>query len=34
MLLHSIVYACRCGRVQAEFESCADDEASSEAPTG
>lgn len=26
MLLHSIVYACRCARVQAEFEACADDE--------
>ncbi len=25
MLLHSIVYACRCSRVQAEFEA-ADDE--------
>ena len=22
MLLHSIVYACRCARVQAEFEGC------------
>lgn len=31
MLLHSIVYACRCARVQAEFEACAaDDEAEGE----
>jgi len=30
MLLHSIVYACRCARVQAEFEaSAADDETES-----
>ena len=26
MLLHSIVYACRCARVQAEFEACDDDD--------
>lgn len=26
MLLHSIVFACRCARVQAEVEACADDE--------
>jgi hypothetical protein len=26
MLLHAIVYACRCARVQAEFEACADDD--------
>lgn len=26
MLLHSIVYACRCARVQVEFEACADDD--------
>jgi hypothetical protein len=25
MLLHSIVYACRCARVQAEFEAAVDD---------
>lgn len=25
MLLHSIVYACRCARVQAEFEACGAD---------
>ena len=27
MLLHSIVFACRCARVQAEFEACGEDEA-------
>jgi len=27
MLLHSIVYACRCARVQAEFEAADDVEA-------
>lgn len=26
MLLHSIVFACRCARVQAEFEACAADD--------
>ncbi len=26
MLLHSIVYACRCARVQAEYEACAADD--------
>ena len=26
MLLHSIVYACRCARVQAEFEAGDDDD--------
>lgn len=26
MLLHSIVFACRCARVQAEFEARGDDE--------
>lgn len=26
MLLHSIVYACRCARVQAEFEAAASSE--------
>ncbi len=32
MLLQSIVYACRCSRVQAEFEACAaDDEARDDA---
>ncbi len=31
MLLQSIVYACRCARVQAEFEACAaDDETEAE----
>ena len=25
MLLHSIVFACRCARVQAEFEACSSD---------
>jgi hypothetical protein len=33
MLLHSIVYACRCARVQAEFEAAADDEAPAPVPS-
>lgn len=32
MLLHSIVYACRCARVQAEFDTCADDDPAPLAP--
>lgn len=26
MLLHSIVFACRCARVQAEVDACADED--------
>lgn len=33
MLLHSIVFACRCARVQAEFESCRHEEPVPEVPT-
>lgn len=32
MLLHSIVYACRCARVQAEFEACGADDATEAEP--
>lgn len=33
MLLHSIVYACRCARVQAEFEACGVDDAAEAEPS-
>ena len=32
MLLHSIVYACRCARVQAEFEACGDGDDGEDGP--
>lgn len=32
MLLHSIVYACRCARVQAKFEAVEAEEATEPAP--
>lgn len=32
MLLHSIVYACRCARVQAEFEACGGEDAAEAGP--